>query len=64
MDGETSVQATRFEVDARARFLKPGVFDVQQVLTVPQAKFVRTLGDLTPAQLASVEETVRRWLGL
>ncbi len=60
----TSVQATRFEVDVRARFLKPGVFDAQQVLTVPQAKLVRRLGDLTPAQRASVEEAVRCWLGL
>jgi hypothetical protein len=34
------------------------------VLTVPQAKLVRKLGDLTADQLASVEEAVRRWLGL
>jgi mRNA-degrading endonuclease toxin of MazEF toxin-antitoxin module len=29
----TSVQGTRFEVEVRAPFLKPGVFDAQQVLT-------------------------------
>jgi mRNA interferase MazF len=60
----TSVQGTRFEVDARAPFLKPGVFDAQQVVTVPQVKLVRKLGDLPPDQLALVEEAVRRWLGL
>jgi mRNA interferase MazF len=60
----TSVQGTRFEVDIKASFLKPGVFDAQQVLTVPQAKLVRKLGDLTADQLALVEEAVRRWLGL
>jgi mRNA interferase MazF len=60
----TSVQGTRFEVDIKARFLKAGVFDAQQVLTVPQAKLVRKLGDLTADQLASVEEAVRRWLAL
>jgi mRNA interferase MazF len=61
----TSVQGTRFEVAARARFLrKRGVFDAQQVVTVPQAKLVRRLGALAPDQLALVEEAVRRWLGL
>jgi mRNA interferase MazF len=60
----TSVQGTRFEVDVNARFLKAGVFDAQQVLTVPQVKLVRRLGDLTADELASVEDAVRRWLAL
>jgi len=60
----TSVQGTRFEVAVQAPFLKPGVFDAQQVLTVPHVKLVRKLGDLTADQLALVEEVVRRWLGL
>src|SRR3954462_14252483 len=54
----TSVQGTRFEVVVKAPFLKPGVFDAQQVLTVPQAKLIRKLGDLTADQLALVEEAV------
>jgi mRNA interferase MazF len=58
------VQGTRFEVDVQVPFLKPGAFDAQQVLTVPQAKLVRKLGALQPDQLALVEEAVRRWLGL
>ncbi len=60
----TSVQGTRFEVAIKAPFLKPGVFDAQQVLTVPQVKLVRKLGDLKPNELALVEEAVRRWLSL
>jgi mRNA interferase MazF len=60
----TSVQGTRFEVAVKAPFLKPGVFDAQQVVTVPQVKLVRKLGDLSPDQLALVEAAVRRWLGL
>lgn len=60
----TSVQGTRFEVDVKAPFLKPGAFDAQQVLTVPQVELMRRLGDLTADQLVLVEEAVRRWLGL
>ncbi len=60
----TSVQGTRFEVAARAPFLKSGVFDAQQVLTVPQVKLVRKLGDLAADQLGLVEAAVRQWLGL
>jgi mRNA interferase MazF len=60
----TSVQGTRFEVVVKAPFLKPGVFDAQQVITLPQVKLVRKLGDLPPDQLALVEAAVRRWLGL
>jgi mRNA interferase MazF len=47
-----------------APFLKAGVFDAQQIATVPQVKLVRKLGDLAPDQLALVEEAVRRWLAL
>ena len=60
----TSAQGTRFEVAVKVPFLKPGVFDAQQVVTVPQVKLVRKLGDLAADQLALVEATVRRWLGL
>ena len=60
----TSVQGTRFEVPVKAPFLKPGVFDAQQVLTIPQVKLIRKLGELASDQLALVEEAVRLWLGL
>jgi mRNA interferase MazF len=60
----TSAHGTRFEVNAKAPYLKPGVFDAQQVLTIPQVKLVRKLGDLQRDQLALVEGAVSRWLGL
>jgi mRNA interferase MazF len=61
----TSIQGTRFEVPVRVRFLRSaGVFDAQQMITVPQAKLIRKLGDMPTDQLALVEEAVRRWLGL
>jgi mRNA interferase MazF len=60
----TSVQGTRFEVAVQPKFLHGGGFDAQQVVTTPQVKLVRKLGDLVPDQLALAEEAVRRWLGL
>jgi mRNA interferase MazF len=61
----TSVQGTRFEVSVAARFLQgKGVFDAQQVATIPQAKLIRRLGMLTPDQLTAVEHAVRSWLAL
>ena len=61
----TSVQGTRFEVVVQARFLHgAGVFDAQQVMTIPQVKLVRKLGALPPDQLALVEQAVRSWLAL
>lgn len=61
----TSLHGTRFEVPAKAKFLHAaGVFDAQQVLTIPQVKLVRKLGVLPSDQLALVEQAVRNWLGL
>jgi mRNA-degrading endonuclease toxin of MazEF toxin-antitoxin module len=40
------------------------VFDAQQVVTVAQARLIKRIGDLTPAELAQIEDAVRRWLGL
>jgi mRNA interferase MazF len=58
----TSPRGSRFEVTVKTRFLKPGVFDAQNLVTVPQAKLIRKLGNLPVDQLAAVEEAVRRWL--
>lgn len=60
----TSVHGTRFEVAVPAPFLKVGAFDAQQVATVAQARLIRQLGYLTPAEFATVEYAVRLWLGL
>jgi mRNA interferase MazF len=60
----TSVRGSRFEYDAAARFLKPGAFDAQGVVTVPSAKLLRSLGALSSDQMRGVEQALCRWLGL
>jgi mRNA interferase MazF len=60
----TSVHVTRFEVALPKRFLSPGAFDAQGLVTVAPSRLVRKLGDLQPDELALVEEAVKRWLGL
>jgi mRNA interferase MazF len=60
----TSPRGSRFEVQIKTRFLRPGVFDAQNLVTVPRAKLIRKLGTLSAAQLASVEKAVRSWLAL
>ncbi len=60
----TSVQGTRFEVAIPKRFLKPGAFDAQGLVPVPHTRLQRRLGKLHPDEMASVEEAVKRWLGL
>jgi mRNA interferase MazF len=60
----TSPRGSRFEVDVKARFLRPGVFDAQNLVTIPHAKLMRKLGTLSATQLTAVEDAVRLWLGL
>ncbi len=60
----TSPRGSQFEVGVQARFLKQGVFDAQNLVTVPHAKLVRKLGDLPADQIKLVEDGVRRWLAL
>jgi mRNA interferase MazF len=62
--GTTSLRGTRFEVSVQPRFLQAGVFDAQNMLTVPHAKLVRKLDVLPSDQLVLVEQAVRNWLGL
>lgn len=60
----TSVRGTDFEAAVSVGFLKPGAFDAQNLITIPHAKLLRSLGKLNPQQLGVVETAVRRWLGL
>ena len=60
----TSTRGSQFEVVVSARFLQVGAFDAQSLVTVPHAKLIRKLGELSSAQLATVEDAVRHWLGL
>ncbi|MBF2085649.1 type II toxin-antitoxin system PemK/MazF family toxin [Thermoleptolyngbya sp. C42_A2020_037] len=60
----TSPRGSRFEVDVKVRFLKPGAFDVQNLVTIPHAKLLRKLGELDSEQLSQVEDVLLFWLGL
>ena len=60
----TSPRGSRFEVEIKANFLRTGVFDAQNLVTIPQAKLIRKLGVLSESQLASIEKAVRTWLSL
>jgi mRNA interferase MazF len=60
----TSPRQSRFEVAAKTPFLRTGVFDAQNLVTIPRAKLIRRLGLLSSAQLSAVEEAVRLWLDL
>ncbi|HMO49414.1 MAG TPA: hypothetical protein PKB14_25735 [Rubrivivax sp.] len=64
MPHTTSVRGSRFEVPAKLRFLQPGAFDAQGIVTVPTVRLVRRLGALAPVQLADVEVAVLAWLGI
>jgi mRNA interferase MazF len=44
-------------------FLRTGVFDAQNLVTIPHAKLIRKLGVLPAEQLSKVEAAVRSWLG-
>jgi mRNA interferase MazF len=51
-------------VQVKAQFLREGVFDVQNMITIPHAKLIRKLGSLTAEQMAEVEKVLVLWLGL
>jgi mRNA interferase MazF len=60
----TSLRSTRFEAAVPVRFLKPGAFDAQGIVTVPTVRLMRPLGTLSPEQLSEVERAVCLWLGI
>ncbi len=60
----TSVRGSRFEVKIKARYLKDGAFDAQNLVTIPHAKLIRKLGTLQPTELSLIEDAVRLWLSL
>ena len=51
----TSTRESRFEIVIAARFLKPGAFDVQNVITIPTIKLIRMLGQFTPDEMLEIE---------
>ena len=60
----TSVRGSRFEVTEPIRFLKPGAFDAQGLVTVPVAWLVRKIGTMSDSQIKLVEIAVCNWLGI
>ena len=60
----TSARGSRFEAAVSVPFLRAGVFDAQNLVTIPHAKLIRTLGKLSSAHLAVVERATAIWLGL
>lgn len=60
----TSPRGLRFEIDIKARFLKQGVFDAQNLITIPHSKLIRKLGSLTDEQMREIEIVLRSWLDL
>jgi mRNA interferase MazF len=59
----TSSRGTRFEVPLPVPFLKAGVFDAQNMITVPHAKYIRSLGKLNATEMEAIEDAVLLWLG-
>jgi mRNA interferase MazF len=60
----TSPRRSRFEVSVAVPFLRAGVFDAQNLITIPHAKLIRPLGRLSAAQLTELEQALCAWLGL
>jgi mRNA interferase MazF len=60
----TSPRQSRFEAAVSVPFLRAGVFDAQNLVTIPHAKLIRSFGKLGAADLASVERAVCLWLAL
>ena len=59
----TSSRSSRFEVQIKTNFLREGVFDVQNIITIPHAKLLRKLGNITPEQMLELEQVLLFWLG-
>jgi mRNA interferase MazF len=60
----THPRGAQFEIQIPVNFLEAGAFNVQGMLAVPFAKFLRRLGALDRSRMAQVEAVIKRWLGL
>lgn len=60
----TTPRGGQFEIIMRTSFLQSGAFNIQGMLAVPAAKFLRRLGLASPDQMAQIEAGIKRWLGL
>ncbi len=60
----TKARGSRFEIDVKAKFLRPGVFDTQNLVTIPSVNLIKKLGMLSTEQLSQIENVLCLWLGL
>jgi mRNA interferase MazF len=60
----TSVRGTQYEVPHEAHGMPAGAFDAQGIVSIPDVKLGRRLGDVTEETLIKVEDSVCAWLGL
>jgi len=60
----TTLRQSRFEIAVPVKFLRPGAFDAQGIVTVPTVRLMNHLGTLTTEQVRSVERGVCAWLGI
>ncbi len=60
----TQPRGAQFEIQIPVNFLEAGAFNIQGMLAVPSAKFLRRLGVLDRSRMTQVEAVMRRWLGL
>lgn len=60
----TNVRGTAYEVAHKERGMKPGAFDAQGLGSTDWSRFIRRLGTVDAATLATIEERVRAWLAL
>ena len=59
----TSTRYSRFEVKVTAPFFKSGVFDAQNIITIPLSKLERKVWFLNVEQIRVIEDAVKKWLG-
>ena len=60
----TSLRQSRFEVVVPVRFLRPGAYDAQGIVTVPTVRLMNRLGALSTDQVHAVVKGVCSWLGI
>jgi mRNA interferase MazF len=60
----TSPRGSRFECSLAVRFLRPGAFNAQGMVTVTRPQLMQRLGALNARELGDVERIVEAWLGL
>jgi len=60
----TSERGSAYEVQHKARGMKPGAFDAQGLGTTDKSHLIKCLGLVDKATLALIEERVCAWLGL